>query len=179
MVSAFNSRLSLALVVLTGGCLLLTACAVDRAAPITYAVTPGKEDAAVTYQVNGGDVMVAVRSQSGIGSAQLAQTGGAAPTSVTMRLYLKGLEQFTFQYPAATVTASVSSHDGSVSESVTLEGGAAQPIGADSPYWMPVKLSAADTSIPLKDGYFQVQAPTDFIGAASREFTLHWVDFYR
>lgn len=164
---------------LTGGCLLLTACAADQVAPITYAVAPGKEDATVTYQVNGGDVTVDVRSKSGIGSAQLTQTGGIAPTSVTMRLYLKGLEQFTFQYPAATVTAAVSSHDRSVSESVSVQGGAAQPIGADSPYWMAVKISAADTSIPLKDGYFEVQAPKDFIEAASREFSLQWVDFYR
>ena len=158
---------------------LLTSCVAVGSQPITYSVTPGKEDAAVTYQVNGGDVMVDVRSESGIGSAQLAQTGGIAPTSLTMRLYLKGLEQFTFQYPAATVTAAVSSHDGSVSESVTIQGGAAQPIGPDSPYWMPVKIGAADTSIPLQDGYFQVQAPKAFIEAASREFTLHWVDFYR
>ena len=139
---------------LTGGCLLLTACAAIRRQPITYAVTPGKEDATVTYQVNGGDVTVDVRSKSGIGSAQLTQTGGIAPTSLTMRLYLKGLEQFTFQYPAATVTAAVSSHDGSVSESVSVKGGAEQPIGPDSPYWMPVKISAADTSIPLQDGHF-------------------------
>ena len=158
---------------------MLTACVAVGSQPITYNVTPGKEDAAVAYQVNGGDVTVDVHSESGIGSAQLTQTGGDAPTSVTMRLYLKGLEQFTLQSPAATVTAAVSSHDGSVSESVTIQGGTAQPIGPDSPYWMLVKISAADTSIPLQDGYFQVQAPTAFIEAASREFTLHWVDFYR
>jgi hypothetical protein len=174
-----HSKISLVLAMLTGGCLLLTACVAVPPQPVTYNVAPGKEDATVTYQVNGGDVMVDVRSKSGIGSAQLTQTGGIAPTSLTMRLYLKGLEQFTFQYPAATVTAAVSSHDGSVSESVTIQGGAAQPIGPDSPYWMPVKIGAADTSIPLQDGYFQVQAPTAFIEAASREFTLHWVDFYR
>jgi hypothetical protein len=158
---------------------VLTACVAVDSQAITYKVTSGKEDAAVTCQVNGGDVMVDVRSKSGIGSAQLAQTGGAAPTSLTMRLHLKGLEQFTFQYPASTVTAAVSSYDGSVSESVTIQGGAAQPIGPDSPYWMPVKIGAADTSIPLQDGHFEVQAPKDFIEAASREFTLRWVDFYR
>ena len=158
---------------------VLASCVAVRSQPITYSVTPGKEDAEVTYQANGGDVMVDVRSKSGIGSAQLLQTGGIAPTSLTMRLYLKGLEQFTFQYPAATVTAAVSSHDGSVSESVTIQGGAAQPIGPDSPYWMPVKIGAADTSIPLQDGYFETQAPKDFLTSASREFTLHWVDFYR
>ena len=172
-------RVSHVLAMLTGSCLLLTACVAVRPQPITYNVTPGKEDATVTYQVNGGDVMVDVRSKSGIGSAQLDQTGGDAPTSVTMRLYLKGLEQFTFQYPAATVTAAVSSHDGSVSESVTIQGGAAQPIGPDSPYWMPVKIGAADTSIPLQDGYFETQAPKDFLTSASREFALRWVDFYR
>jgi hypothetical protein len=96
-----------------------------------------------------------------------------------MRLYLKGLEQLTFQYPGATVMAFVSSHDGSVSESVSVKGGAEQPIGPDSPYWMAVKIVAADTAIPLKDGYFEVQAPQDFLAAASREFALRWVDFYR
>ena len=166
-------------VLVTVALLMLTSCVAVSPQPITYNVTSGKDDAAVTYQVNGGDVMVDVRSKSGIGSAQLAQTGGTAPTSLTMRLYLKGLEQFTFQYPAATVTAAVSSHDGSVSESVTIQGSTAQPIGPDSPYWMPVKIGAADTSIPLQDGYFQVQAPRAFIEDASREFTLHWVDFYR
>ena len=166
-------------VLVTAALLLLTSCVTVSPQPITYSVTPGKEDAAVTYQVNGGDVTVDVRSKSGIGSAQLAQTDGIAPTSLTMRLYLKGLEQFTFEYPAATVIAAVSSHDGSVSETVSVQGGAAQPIGPDSPYWMPVKIGAADTSIPLKDGHFEVQAPRDFLATASREFTLHWVDFYR
>ena len=140
---------------------------------------PGKDDAQVTYQVSGGDVAVEVRSPSGIGSAQFVQTGGGTPTSLTMRLYLKGLEQLTFQYPGATVMASVSSHDGSVSESVSVKGGAEQPIGPDSPYWMPVKISTTDTSIPLKDGFFEVQAPKDFLATVSREFTLQWVDFYR
>ena len=172
-------RISLVLAMLTGGCLLLTACVAVPQQPVTYNVAPGKEDAEVTYQVSGGDVIIEVRSQSGIGSAQLAQTGGPAPASVTMRLHLKGLEQFTFQYPAAAVTASISSHDGSVSESVSLEGAVAQPISTDSPYWMPVKIHATDPSIPLKDGYFEVQAPKDFLTSASREFTLHWVDFYR
>jgi hypothetical protein len=165
--------------ILAGGCLLLAACVAVSSQPITYSVTPGKDDAEVTYQVSGGDVIIEVRSRSGIGSAQLSQTGGGAPATVTMRLYLKGLEQFTFQYPGATVTAAVSSHEGTVSESVSVQGGAGQPIGPDSPYWMPVKINAADTSIPLKDGHFEVQVPKDFLATASREFTLRWVDFYR
>jgi hypothetical protein len=163
----------------TAALFMLSSCMTVGSQPITYNVTPGKEDAAVTYQANGGEVMVDVRSKSGIGSAQLAQTGGIAPTSMTMRLYLKGLEQFTFQYAAVTVTAAVSSRDGSVSESVSLQGAAAEPISADSPYWMPVKIGAADTSIPLKVGYFEVKAPRNFIEAAGRDFTVHWVDFYR
>jgi hypothetical protein len=177
--SAFSFRVSLGLAILAGGCLLLSACVALPGEPITYAVMPGKPDAQVSYQAEGGNVTVEIRSQSGIGSAQLSQTGGGAPTSVTMRLHLKGLEQFTFQYPGATVTAAVSSHDGAISETVSVKGGAAQSIGPDSVYWMPVKISATDTSIPLKDGYFEVQAPKDFLGAASREFTMKWVDFYR
>ncbi len=78
-VSAFNFRLGLALAVLTGACLLLTVCVAVPAAPIAYAVTPGRDDVQVTYQVSGGDVAVEVHSRSGIGSAQLTQTGGARP----------------------------------------------------------------------------------------------------
>ena len=171
--------ISLVLAVLTSSCLLLTACVAVSPQPITYKVTPGKEDAAVTYRVSGGDVTVEVRSPSGIGSAQLSQTGGGAPTSMTMNVHLKGLEQFTFQYPAATVTAAVSSHDGSVSESVSARGSAEQAIGPDSPYWMAIETVAADKSIPLRDGYFAVQAPGDFFAGSYREFSVSWVDFYR
>ncbi len=166
-------------VLVTGALLVLTACVAAPPQPVTYSITPGKDDAKVSYQVSGGDVTVEVRSPSGIGSAQLSQTGGPAPTSVTTKLYLKGLEQFTFEYPGATVTASVSSHDGSISESVSVDGGAAQPIVPSSPYWMTVTINPSDLSIPLKDGYFEVQVPEDFLTSASREFTMNWVDFYR
>ena len=59
----------------------------------------------------------------------------------------------------------VSSHDGSVSESDSIQGGAAQPIGPDSPYWKPAKISATDPSIPLKDGYCEVLAPAAFLAS--------------
>ena len=39
------SRISLMLAMLAGSCLLLTACVAVRPQPITYNVTPGKEDA--------------------------------------------------------------------------------------------------------------------------------------
>jgi hypothetical protein len=172
-------RISLLAAILVGGWLLLSACVPAGGAPITYTVTPGKGDPEVTYQASGADVTVEIRSQSGIGSAQLTQNDGGAPSAVTMNLYLQGLEQFTFEYSTATVTAAVSSHDSSVSESVSLQGGAAQPISADSPYWMPVNINATDPSIPLKDGYFEIRAPRDFLASASRAFTLRWVDFYR
>ncbi len=163
----------------TASVLLLASCVAVGSPPVTYTVTPGKKDARVTYHASGGDVTVEVRSPSGIGSAHLSQTGGGVPASLTIRLYLKGLEQLTFEYPGVTVMASISTHDGSVSESVSVNGGAEQPISPDSPYWMPVKIVAPDTAIPLKDGYFEAQAPRDFLATASREFTVRWIDFYR
>lgn len=163
----------------TASVLLLASCAAVVSQPPTYNVTPGKDDALVTYEANGGDVVVDVRSPSGIGSAQFSQTGGGVPTSVTIRLYLKGLEQLTFEYPGATVMASVSTHDGSVSESVSIQGAAERLIGPESPYWLAVTIVAEDTTIPLKDGYFEARVPKDFLATASREFTLRWVDFYR
>ena len=56
----------------------------------------------------------------------------------------------------------VSSHDGSVGESDSIQGGAAQPIGPDSPSWKPSR-SATDPSISLKDGYCEVLVPEAFL----------------
>lgn len=174
-----RSGIGVIVLLLTGGCLALAGCVALPAAPITYTVTPGKQDAGVAYQANGRAVTLEVRSSSGIGSAQLNQTAGPAPTSLVMRLYLKGLEEFTFQYPDATIVASISSHDGAVSETVAVRGGAAQHIGPDSPYWLTVTVNAAEHRIPLQDGYFEVQAPKSFLTSGSPDFTLRWVDFYR
>lgn len=168
---------------LASGCLLLlSSCASSRRAPITYTVTPDKAAAPVSYQAQGGDITLEIHSESGIGSTQFAQAAGGAVTSLTLRLYLKGLEELRFQYANVTVTAHVSSQDTAVSETVTLGSdptGPQQDIDSKSPYWMAVNIVAADTSIPLQDGYFEVQAPKDCLNSAARAFTVSWVDFYR
>ena len=174
------SKLRLSLVMCeTAGILLLAACAAGSVQPVTYRVTPGSADARVTYQVRGSDTIVDIRSQTGIGSAQFAQTGGAAPGSLILQLHLKGLEGLDFGYPDATVRVSVSSHDGTVHETVSIEGAAEQSLEPDSPYWMDVKIVAADKTIPLQDGYFTVRAPGSFLTGAKHDFIVRWVDFYR
>ena len=163
----------------TAGLLLLASCTASLGQPITYTVTASRDDIQADYSVQVSDVLIDIRSQGGIGSVQFTQESGPAPRSVTMRLYLKGLEESRFQYADVTVTASVSSHDGSVQEGVSVQDGPEQPLQPDSPYWMDVQIVAEDPSIPLKDGYFGIQAPRDFLSSGSRNFTLSWVDFYR
>ena len=174
-----GSKLRLPLVLCeAAGLLLLAACAAGGVTPVSYRVTPGSADTQVTYQVTGGDLVAEIHCPSGIGSAQFVRTGGA-PEALVLRLHLRGLEGLTFEYPGATVKVFVSSQDGAVGESVSVAGGAETPLEPGSPYWMDVKIEAADKSIPLHDGAFIVLAPTAFLTAERQDFTVRWVDFYR
>ena len=77
------------------------------------------------------------------------------------------------------MTAHVSSRDGSVSEELSRGDGQSTVIDATSPYWMPVRIDAANPQIPLKDGAFVVVAPPAFIADAPARFSARWIDFYR
>ena len=160
------------------GLLLLAACAAGGVEPVSYRVTPGSTDTEVTYLVTAGDLVAEIYCPTGIGSAQFIRTGGT-PRSVALRLHLRGLEGLAFEYPGATVRLFVSSQDGAVGESISVNGGAETPLEPGSPYWMDVKIEAADKSIPLQDGSFTVLAPSAFLAGVRHDFTVRWVDFYR
>lgn len=134
---------------------------------------------AVTVTVTGRDMVLDIRSETGIGRAEVEQTAGAAPHSLTLRFHLKGLEDLRLTYAGVQVAVHVSSlKDGGVREEMGPPGGEAQPIGPDSPYWMPVRLPDGQR-IPLTEGYIEVAAPRAFLDGDARDFSLRWIDFYR
>ena len=51
-------------------------------------------------------------------------------------------------------------------QSIIQQGGEAEAIDEESPYWLRIELVAGNgdplASIPLEDGYFQVTPPIDF-----------------
>lgn len=163
--------------------LLATSCAAASIALPAYRVTPGKPDTRVGVQTTPEQAVFTVRCPSGIGSAEVEQVGGPTPERLLLRLHLAGLEELRFTYPGAEVRVAVaSSSPHQVMEAVTVDG-TAQPIAPDSPYWMDVRLVAADGgegTIPLKaGGYVEVSASPHFLESAARRFSLAWIDFYR
>ena len=58
-----------------------------------------------------------------------------------------------------------------------------QQLLPTSPYWMQTAIIANEKgeskSIPLEDGWIEVEMPPHFMAGRFTEFSLRWVDFFR
>jgi hypothetical protein len=147
----------------------------------SYSISVDGDGNRVVPHATESETLFDVRSESGIGSAVVEQTAGESPAKILIRLHLKGLEEFAFQYDETTVTVSISSHgDQMVSETIRTAGSDEMPIGAESPYSMPVRVvEGPDSNSGSSPAYFEVQAPQDYIQGKHRAFSMRWIDFYR
>lgn len=168
------------------GIVALAACSLPPPPPtrssVTMSVVPQRDDTRVTVCTTGSTATIDVHSESGIGSADVAIASATLPKQIVLRLHLRGLEEFQFAFDNTIVIASLSSMgDGVVRESFTTTGNTdgTQPIDSTSPYWMDVRVVAADRKIPLKDGYIEVTAPKHFFEGGFGKFRISWVDFFR
>jgi hypothetical protein len=147
----------------------------DAAAELT--VTEQKPEDRVLWTQDGGELIIDVWSESGIGSAVVSLQSGEMPQPIVMRFHLAGLEQMTFGFDDAVVTLSVSSHgDEQVLRSATVE---EQPVEVTrrGPYWMDVqRVAAADDPSGY---YYEVAAPQAFYDSGATMFLIAWIDFYR
>jgi hypothetical protein len=146
----------------------------------SYAIAVSGNGNRVTATSNEGETVFEIRSDTGLGSAEIEQISGQPPSKLIMQLHLRGLEEFDFKYGDVTVRLAVSSHgDNAVSEQVLRDGSGETPIGPDSPYWMPVEVVTASGSSDQATGFFSVQAPVDYVQGKYRAFSMKWIDFYR
>jgi hypothetical protein len=159
----------------------LVACEVQPARHPSYSISVSGAGNRVTYAPDDSTALFEVRSETGLGSAEVEQTAGATPPTMWIRLYLGGLEEFDFEYDDSAVVVSVSSHGNqTVSERMRTTGSDESPIAPDSPYWLPVRIVASPASGEQSStGYFEVQAPQDYIQGKHRSFAMRWIDFYR
>ena len=152
--------------------LSLAACAPSSASSerATYKAVPLKGDPRITFSTTAEAVLIDIISPTGIGSAAIERISGQWPARIVMRLHVKGLESFQFLYGDTRIDVSVSSHgDNAVHEVYEQPGkmGAASP---GDPYWIAVTPGA---------GYFDLEAPADFLKSGESKFTIEWIDFYR
>jgi len=158
------------LVVLLFGVALLSlaACAVPtrQIDQPTFHYTPLKGDPKIVFTTSNESLLIDITSPTGIGSALIEKASGQWPPKVVLRLHVRGLESFKFKYGAKTVEASVSAQ----THEVLVQEGQISTVGSGDVYWM---------DVTRNPGYFDIEAPADFMTSGENKFTIEWIDFYR
>jgi hypothetical protein len=124
-----------------------------------------------------------VKSPSGIGKSAIERPGGEWPKAVVLRLHLKGLESFRASNGKLTLEAAVAFRDGKPQVRIWKDGKENEPLDSKSPFWLEIRMIGGDgkpaKSIPLKDGYFEMELPKAFFEGNPKSITVNWIDFYR
>lgn len=152
--------------------LSLAACAPSSASNVraTYKAVPLKGDPRITFSTTGDTLLIDITSPTGIGSTEIEKTSGQWPGQIVMRLHVKGLESFKFQYGSTGIDLSVSSHGDNAVHEGYEQSGKMGTVSASDPYWI---------AVTPGEGYFDLEAPTDFLKSGENKFTIEWIDFYR
>jgi hypothetical protein len=160
----------------------LAACGSTGGGAVALTASADRPDARVTVSADTQLTVVEIFSPSGIGGAQAEITSAALPQKIVLRLHLHGLEQLRFTYGNTTVTASLSSTGDHGIQQSFQDSGPEQAITASSPYWMNIRIVPANGSpatIPLQNGYIEVDTPADFLARSQTKFAIQWIDFFR
>ena len=165
--------------------LLLVSCAglpanAQSEEPVFTVTTKNKEDQ-VDIQYKDRAALIDIHSLTGIGSARFELKSGSLPGEITLRLHLKGLEEFRLSSAQESIAASVSSSDASDIHQKIIASGGDSPLQPSHPLWLQIEIVAgqAEKKIPLEEGYFEITAPKEFTREAGNSFEIEWIDFYR
>jgi hypothetical protein len=150
----------------------LAACVPSTAAHerATYTAAPLKGDPRITFSATADELLIDITSPTGIGSTTIEKTAGQWPAQIVMRLRVKALESFKFHYADTVVDVSVSSHGDYAVREVFEASGKMGTASAGDPYWI---------AVTPGQGYFDLEAPADFLKSGENRFTIEWIDFYR
>ncbi|QDV40599.1 hypothetical protein Enr13x_04050 [Stieleria neptunia] len=143
-----------------------TACGDDP----PFKITTKRDDDKVEVKAEESKAHISVQSPFGISQAIIARRGDNWPTTVMLRLRLKGLEKFKVTNGITTLEAAVSSQDGKVR--LWKDGKEHAPLSPKHPYWMMIRMVG-------RDGYFEMQLPKALFEDKPKSITLNWIDFYR
>lgn len=146
-----------------------------------FKITTKRDEDKVEVAFEQDKAVISVRSPLGISQTTIERGDDKWPTSVMLRLHLKGLENFKVTNGNVTLEAALSGQDGKVR--IWKDSKEDQPLDARHPYWMEIRMVGKDgkpvKTIPLKDGYFEMQLPKALFADHPDSITLNWIDFYR
>ncbi|MEJ7592079.1 MAG: hypothetical protein WKF77_11055 [Planctomycetaceae bacterium] len=144
-----------------------------------FKITTKRDNDMVDFKVERDRTVFSIQSPFGISQTVIERTHGTWSDVVMLRLHLKGLENFNVTNGTVTLEAAGSGQG----ERQWKDGKEDSPVDAQSPYWMEMRMVGDDgkptTSIPLKDGYFEIQLPKALLEDNPTSITVTWIDFYR
>lgn len=146
-----------------------------------FKITPRKKEDTVATELSKDAVRFVVRSPSGIGGVVIERGVGDWPQVVTLRLHLKGLENFRVSNGAMTLDAAVSIRDGKILARLWQDGD--EKKTPDEKHRLEIRAIDGDGNpareLPLKAGFFEIWLPPAFFAINPGSLTLAWIDFYR
>jgi len=146
-----------------------------------FKVTTKRDNDKVDLKVEKNSTVFSIHSPIGISQTDIERTHGTWSDIVMLRLHLKGLENFNVSNGKVTLEAAVSSQNGNVR--LWKDGKEDSALDSKSPFWMEIRRVSDDgkkaTTIPLKDGYFEIQLPNALFDDDPKSITVNWIDFYR
>jgi len=146
-----------------------------------FKITTKRDNDKVEIKVESDKAVFSVHSPFGIRQTVIERADENWSDIVMLRLHLKGLENFKVTNGDITIEAAVSSQDGKVR--LWKDGKEDSPLDAKSPYWTEIRMFSDDgkptTSIPVTDGYFEIQLPKALFEDNPKSITVNWIDFYR
>ena len=107
------------------------------------------------------------------------------PTTLVLRLHLRGLESLRIGNGTSSIDISILSYEPhrQLCEVVHTPGERRQSVDEESPFWMPDQIKNTETAgqpkIPLVDGYFEVTLPAVLLKDKPESLSIRWIDFYR
>jgi hypothetical protein len=159
----------------------LSTCVTAHGNDPPFKITTKRDDDKVEVKAKEEKARFSVNSPFGISQAIIERSGNNWPTTMMLRLHLKGLEKFKVTNGKNTLEGAVSSQDGKVR--LWEDGREDSPLSSKHPYWMEIRMVGKDgkpaKTIPLKHGYFEMQLPEALLEENPKSITVSWIDFYR
>lgn len=144
-----------------------------------FKITTKRDNDKVEVKVEKDKTVVSVHSPFGISQAGIERIHEKWPDIVMLRLHLTGLE--TFKVTNGTV--SLESAGSGQGERQWKDGNEDSLLDVNSSFWMEMRMVGNDgkqvTTIPLKDGYFEIELPKALFEDNPTSITVDWIDFYR
>ena len=149
----------------------------------TFKITTKRDTDKVVVTVEKQKTLFDIHSPFGISHAVIERTAAEWPDRMVLRLHLSGLESFQIKSGDTTLRASVSSQGSDKPVRLWQNDAEDKPLDSTSPLWTEIRMIGSDgkptQTIPLKDGYFEIEIPKALLEANPQSITVSWIDFYR